>query len=204
MSATSSPTPLRDARRDFTRTRICQAARQVFFERGYVAATVDEIAAAAGTRRSTLYTHFHDKEEILAAIAQDWITAVSDLVRRLPGPAPSRAEIDIWLLEIAAFVAREQTPTVLLTELGNSIDSPAALQRVGAQLLEALADRLPAFRCALDPGTGQGMALARASVVLREIGFATLHHARDQGQGLGRDLLVVAGDLLERFVHGQD
>ena len=200
---TSRPIALRDGQRAFTRARICQGARDVFYRRSYIAATIEEIAHAAGTRRSTLYTHFRDKEEILATIAQEWVSGVCELVDHLQGPEPTRAEIDAWIGEVAAFVARERTPTVLLVELGNSIDSPPALQQVGAQLLHALAARLPAFRRAIEPSELQGLALARASVVLREIGWAALNNARDQGVGLGRELLVVAGELFERFVHDE-
>ncbi|MEV7217428.1 ScbR family autoregulator-binding transcription factor [Kitasatospora cineracea] len=49
-----------------TRTRgaILKAAAQVFEERGYQAATIAEILAAAGVTKGALYFHFQSKEEL--------------------------------------------------------------------------------------------------------------------------------------------
>ena len=48
------------------RDDILQAARTVFFERGFHAATVDEIAEAAEVSKGTVYLYFDTKETILA------------------------------------------------------------------------------------------------------------------------------------------
>src|SRR5579863_10080580 len=97
--------PMRVARREFTRSRLCAAAREVFFVKGYAAATLEDIAQAAGTRRSTLYNHFRDKNDLLALIAEAYFAKVRVEVARLRGPRPSRAEIDAWIREFARFVA---------------------------------------------------------------------------------------------------
>jgi AcrR family transcriptional regulator len=43
---------------------ILRAAEHVFNEKGYVAATIDEIAAHAGVARSVLYRHFRNKADL--------------------------------------------------------------------------------------------------------------------------------------------
>ena len=48
---------------------IIEAARKVFFERGLVAATMDEIAEAAELSKATLYLHFPSKEDLYLAVA---------------------------------------------------------------------------------------------------------------------------------------
>lgn len=45
-------------------TLILDAAEQVFTEKGYVAATTDEIAVCAGVARSVVYRHFKNKADI--------------------------------------------------------------------------------------------------------------------------------------------
>jgi AcrR family transcriptional regulator len=45
-------------------TLILAAAEQVFTEKGYVAATTDEIATRAGVARSVVYRHFKNKADI--------------------------------------------------------------------------------------------------------------------------------------------
>src|SRR5271156_4925227 len=96
-------TPLRQAQRELTRSRIRDAARDLFHEHHYDATTVDQIASAAGLTRSTLYLHYRDKAEILADITADYAPRAVAQMERLPGPAPSRAEIDAWLLEVVDF-----------------------------------------------------------------------------------------------------
>jgi TetR/AcrR family transcriptional regulator, mexJK operon transcriptional repressor len=48
--------------------QILAAARQVFTERGYGAASMDAIARAAGVSKATLYAYFTGKEALFAAI----------------------------------------------------------------------------------------------------------------------------------------
>jgi AcrR family transcriptional regulator len=69
-----------DRRRRKTREAILQAFVRLFFERGYDAVTMDAIAAAADVGRSTLYTHFPRKEELLAASLAPHLSDLADSV----------------------------------------------------------------------------------------------------------------------------
>jgi AcrR family transcriptional regulator len=188
-------------RRDKTRARICAAAREVFLNSGFEAATIDEIAIAAGTRRSTIYNHFSDKNQILAAIADDYVLAVSVVIDTLPGPIPSRPQIDSWLRDFTDFVLRERVPTLLLVNFSGTQKVPPPAEAFGFRLIEAFATRLPAFAQALQPEPG--IALARAVTVLRELGCALCYHMEHGGEGLSPYLLEVAAGLLQRFVEGR-
>lgn len=72
----SRPTPtdipptksLRDAQKDVTRQRLVAAATVVFSRDGYVAGTIEDVAAAAGVSRATFYLHFKDKGEVLSPL----------------------------------------------------------------------------------------------------------------------------------------
>lgn len=50
------------------RARLLEAARQVFLERGFEGATLDQVIAVSGGSRATLYEQFGDKEGLFAAI----------------------------------------------------------------------------------------------------------------------------------------
>lgn len=67
---------IRDQRRD----RIVQAAKAVFFETGYSAASMSMIAARLGGSKATLYAYFKSKEELFRAIVEDQCEEVQDAV----------------------------------------------------------------------------------------------------------------------------
>ena len=52
------------------RDQILRTAADLFRERGYRATTLDHIAARLGMSKASLYTYFHAKEEMLAAISR--------------------------------------------------------------------------------------------------------------------------------------
>ena len=63
---------------------ILAAARERFVERGADALTLREVGAAVGYSHATLYSFFHDKNELLARLAED---SLATLLTRLQGAA---------------------------------------------------------------------------------------------------------------------
>ena len=52
-----------------TEQRILEVATQLFYEKGYHAATMREVAAAVGIKAGSLYNHYPGKEDLLFRIA---------------------------------------------------------------------------------------------------------------------------------------
>jgi AcrR family transcriptional regulator len=52
---------------------ICAAALDLFAEKGFAAARLDEIARRAGVSKGTLYLYFKDKEELFRAVVRNAI-----------------------------------------------------------------------------------------------------------------------------------
>lgn len=50
------------------REKMIQAARKAFAEKGYAAASMDELTASVGLTRGALYHNFNDKKGLLAAV----------------------------------------------------------------------------------------------------------------------------------------
>jgi AcrR family transcriptional regulator len=99
---TDKTQPLREQQRAFTRKRLIEAARQVFAERGYPDATVDEIASEAGASRATFYLHFKSKTELTAALVEDVTPFAVERYRLLDellasGGSPLRGKLRDWL-----------------------------------------------------------------------------------------------------------
>jgi AcrR family transcriptional regulator len=53
------------------RRQIIQGARSVFLAQGFDAASMNDIARAAGVSKGTLYVYFQNKEELFSAIVQE-------------------------------------------------------------------------------------------------------------------------------------
>ena len=73
VQATSERADYEDPRITRSRALIMEAAAQVFLERGYPGTSVDDIAAAAGVSKRTVYNVFTDKEGLFRAIIGDAI-----------------------------------------------------------------------------------------------------------------------------------
>ena len=197
------PPTLRAAHKELTRSRIRDAARVLFYQGGYEATTMDQIAVAAGVRRSTLYFHYKDKEEIVRRIIEDYAPKGRAVMERLPGPRPTRAQIDAWLADVLAFTALEQAPTVLFRDLTGMAAPPADVRHLGDDMIESMAKRLPAFRAALTPGEDQALERARAEMVMREVTRAALIATRRPAGPHVEAALRLAGDLLYNFTAGR-
>jgi AcrR family transcriptional regulator len=67
--------PTRAERRQQTRARLLDAAGQVFARRGFHAATVDEVAEAAGYTKGAVYSNFATKDELFLALLDQRVAA---------------------------------------------------------------------------------------------------------------------------------
>ncbi len=69
---------------------ILDAARHIFFKKGLMAATVDEIAARAGVAKGTIYLYFESKEEIYFSLMLEGTLLLNEKMEKavcLPLPA---------------------------------------------------------------------------------------------------------------------
>ena len=59
-----------ERRRELTRTALLDAAADVFAKRGFHAASLEEIAEAAGFTRGAIYKNFENKEELFLSVIE--------------------------------------------------------------------------------------------------------------------------------------
>jgi TetR/AcrR family transcriptional regulator len=67
------------------RGQILAAAAQLFARQGYTATTMNEVAAASGVSKPTLYHYVRDKHDLLAQIALGHVTRLEGLVAEVLG-----------------------------------------------------------------------------------------------------------------------
>jgi AcrR family transcriptional regulator len=61
-----------------TRNRLVECARELFARQGFEATTMNDIAAASGKGRRTLYTYFKNKEELYEAVITSELEILSE------------------------------------------------------------------------------------------------------------------------------
>jgi AcrR family transcriptional regulator len=59
----------RERRLQHTRSLLLDAAEEVFAEKGFISATLDDIARAAGYTKGAIYKHFATKEDLFLAVS---------------------------------------------------------------------------------------------------------------------------------------
>src|SRR5580765_7709635 len=62
------------------RRQIIEGAREAFLAQGFDAASMNDIARAAGVSKGTLYVYFQDKEHLFAEIVQEECTGQAEAV----------------------------------------------------------------------------------------------------------------------------
>jgi AcrR family transcriptional regulator len=91
---------LRATQKLMTRRLLLDHGLTLFHDKGYASTTIDEIAAAAGTTRTTFYLHFASKSQLMRAL----ITDVADILTGADDPPLAevvergdRALIEQWI-----------------------------------------------------------------------------------------------------------
>lgn len=104
------------------RAKLVAAARKAFAEKGYAAASMDELTAEAGLTRGALYHNFGDKRGLLAAV----VNQIDAEMAAQAQETGARAE-DSWealLAEGVAYIEMALVPEVQRIVL---LDGPAVL-----------------------------------------------------------------------------
>jgi AcrR family transcriptional regulator len=141
-------TPAR--RRALTREHLLAAAGDVFAARGYHAATIDEIAEAAGFSKGAVYSNFASKEDLFLALLADRERQLIDAFAAAAEPNLDPASLIASLRTVYAGSAPDERQRnwqlwfeFALYSLRNqaSRDKLRADQRAGFQLIVELVEK---------------------------------------------------------------
>ena len=199
-------------RKEARPAEIVEAALEVFAEKGFSAARIDDVAARAGISKGTLYLYFASKEELFKAVVRQALlpnlARVEGLLRAHPGP--SAARIELMIRQIGALLQGTRIgviPKLVIAEAGNFPELARFYHqeviRRGLGLLGAEVERGIArgeFR-PVDPG--HGARLLVAPVLLAAIWKSTFEaHA---GAALDAPAFLAAAlDVLLRGLRADD
>ena len=113
-------------RKEARPAEIVDAALEVFAEKGFAAAKLDDIARRAGISKATLYLYFETKEEIFRAVAR---AAVGSLIEAFESPseAPDGPFIELaprLLSHAAGMMKSGRVPAIARMVIGESRNFP--------------------------------------------------------------------------------
>lgn len=83
----------REERKEQTRERLLNAARDVFSTKGFISSSVEDIAAAAGYTRGAFYSNFEDKTDLLLELLRRDHDEVEVEAQRIFDRCKSREEM---------------------------------------------------------------------------------------------------------------
>lgn len=176
-----------------TRARLLVAAAEVFAERGYAGASVDDIAGAAGVSVGSIYSRFGSKQELFEALMSEHLAR--DVARVRDGMAVGLAEGISTPDDILHEAAGSRRRTLLDAETWVSAMRTPALRH-------ALAEHETAARHETSRTFAEQRRHIGVDIGMSDEEFATVVTALYQGllRQVRLDPDVVAPDLLGRVL----
>jgi AcrR family transcriptional regulator len=187
---------LRERKKAATRLAIREAGMRLFTEQGFAGTTVDEIAAAAGVSRATVFTYFQTKEEIVFGDASSAVDRLASLMTERSAE-PTVAVVRDWLRELTGWLEPE-----LLVQLRLADEVPAVAAR-RLQLYRQIEDVIAAaFEAELGADKHLVARLTAGSLVatLDTVEQTAAARMQDGGSALAPDEVEHLLDLAVAFV----
>jgi AcrR family transcriptional regulator len=187
---------LRERKKAATRLAIREAGMRLFTEQGFAGTTVDEIAAAAGVSRATVFTYFQTKEEIVFGDASSAVDRLASLMTERAAE-PTVAVVRDWLRELTGWLEPE-----LLVQLRLADEVPAVAAR-RLQLYRQIEDVIAAaFEAELGADKHLVARLTAGSLVatLDTVEQTAAARMQDGGSALAPDEVEHLLDLAVAFV----
>ncbi|MHA3020741.1 TetR/AcrR family transcriptional regulator [Mycobacterium sp. BMJ-28] len=174
----------RERRLERTRSLLLDAAEEVFAERGFMAASLDDIARAAGYTKGAIYQHFSTKEGLFLAVTDRYWRRYFDNFAEIMSTA---SQIGSYELDEIAKRWRDLSRNrgAEHAALGHEftlylIRNPQAREMVAAKRAEVVAD--------FEKFIEEGMARLGATLVIPAATFAQVLIATTDAVALGSQL----------------
>ncbi|MEH2346659.1 MAG: TetR/AcrR family transcriptional regulator [Nostoc sp.] len=139
-----------------TRTRLIEAASQVFATLGVQGATTREIARVAGVNEVTLFRHFASKEQLLGAVIKNALALQTEALAH-PEAWTQDLKIDLGKYANLYNTMLEAQEDLIRTFIGEAKRHPEAAKQVIQEAAKPLREKLVAY---LQSGQKRGIVRA--------------------------------------------
>lgn len=128
-----------DDDKDTRRQLLLEVALDEFFERGFAAARMEDIARRAGLSKGTLYLYFSSKEDLFREIIAHLATPNLELIKSMVSMSPGFGEAMDRLAAFAPILIREsRLPKLMKVMIGDSHTFPAIILEYRQTVLDEL------------------------------------------------------------------
>jgi AcrR family transcriptional regulator len=180
-------------------TRILDAAVEQLRRHGPAKTGVVDVARALGISHAAVYRHFDSKEALFDAVAERWLSAVSQQLEEIVGRRGKAARrIEDWLLALIAIKRRKVTedPEMFATyravaEAAHEVVA-AHVARLEDQLRRIIADGIASGEFKVTDATAAAVAVLRATTYFHHPYFLR-ENKSDEAAARRVVRLVVAG-----------
>lgn len=125
-----------------TRRKLLEAAQQVFRDRGYHAARVDDITEQAGSSHGAFYLYFANKHEILEALAIETSEQMYDLAWKLEGIEGGEAGYEHLRKWVGEFIDRYREHAPVLNAWVQAEPENPRFDKLGREVLGKIAGEI--------------------------------------------------------------
>lgn len=189
---------------DSKRSAILDAALQVFSEKGFHPATIDEIAERAGIGKGTVYSYFRSKTELMERLIELSTQAqLESAERRLAGLEKALDQL-YALAALEREYLEQQEPFIrfLMTDVGSAItpEFRSAMEETRRRLQSIVADvirrgqREGVFKSKIDADV--------AAIIILSIRAGILHHWHSREPRPEYDADAMTRQILEFILYG--
>ena len=157
------------------RDELVRKALEIFYREGFHATGMDRLAAETGISKTTMFKHFHSKEELILAVLrlrdQNFRTW---LFRRMEEAGPPRAQLLAMFDALGEWFAETSFRSCMFIKAASEYPDPAhPIHAQSAEHKRLLFRQLE--KIAGEAGAADPKALARQLLLLKEGAIVTAH-----------------------------
>jgi AcrR family transcriptional regulator len=202
--APDRPPRRRDEARALFRNAILDAAEAVFAERGFHGARIQDIAESARIAVGTVYNHFAQKDDVLAALLEERTEGLlAQMSAGADDPKAFRPRLEARIARMLGYVQAHRAFFAIANEHGLFAGAVAPSARASARTLARMETFRAVFRTIVEEGIASGdLEPLDADALARFLGgtmraFVLSSLAQD-----GADVREQAAMTIDLFLHG--
>ncbi|MCR2807048.1 TetR/AcrR family transcriptional regulator [Paenibacillus soyae] len=147
--------------RKSAKENIRAAAMEVFMEKGYHGAAIDDIAKRAGVSKGLMYNYYKGKEELLAAMVNKRIDEIKEVMQSAAALGSSEEQLAYIINGALANVEQRPREFRFYLHMQTQPEEDKVLSEYSQVLNKAMAQQFEA-QCGMFAGLGESEARARS------------------------------------------